>query len=72
MLSTFKIYHYLFTNIKGKNIEIFKLNFLHYDIINLEKLILGVGAIVGGGLDLFETKVIADRSYDWFMKENFS
>lgn len=25
MLSTFKIYHYLFTNIKGKNIEIFSI-----------------------------------------------
>lgn len=41
-------------------------------IVNLGKLIPGVGAIVGGGLDLFETKVIADRSYDWFMKGNFS
>lgn len=41
-------------------------------VVNLGKLIPGVGAIVGGGLDLFETKVIADRSYDWFMKGNFS
>ena len=32
----------------------------------------GVGAIVGGGLDLVETKVIADRAYKWFMIGDFS
>ena len=32
----------------------------------------GVGAIVGGGLDLVETKVIADRAYKWFMTGDFS
>ena len=31
-----------------------------------------VGAIVGGGLDLVETKVIADRAYKWFMTGDFS
>ena len=35
-------------------------------IINLGKMLPGVGAIVGGGLDLVETKVIAERAYKWF------
>ena len=47
-------------------------NFLYDDIINLGKLIPGIGAVVGGGLDLFETKIIADRAYAWFMKGNLS
>ena len=42
------------------------------DVVNLGKLIPGIGAVVGGGLDLFETKIIADRAYDWFMKGNLS
>lgn len=41
-------------------------------VVNLGKLIPGIGAVVGGGLDLFETKIIADRAYDWFMKGNLS
>lgn len=41
-------------------------------IINLGKTIPGVGAFIGGGLDLVETKVIADRAYKWFMLEDFS
>lgn len=41
-------------------------------IVNLGKMLPGVGAIVGGGLDLVETKVIADRAYKWFMKGDFS
>ena len=41
-------------------------------IVNLGKMILGVGAIVGGGLDLVETKIIADRTYKWFMLEDFT
>lgn len=41
-------------------------------IVNLGKLLPGVGAIVGGGLDLVETKVIADRAYSWFYKGDFS
>ena len=32
----------------------------------------GVGAIVEGGLDLVETKIIADRAYKWFVKGDFS
>ena len=27
---------------------------------------------MGGGLDLVETKVIADRAYKWFMARDFS
>ena len=41
-------------------------------IINLGKMLPGVGAIVGGGLDLVETKVIAERAYKWFMTGDFS
>ena len=41
-------------------------------IVNLGKLVPGVGAIVGGGLDLVETKVIASRAYNWFFRGDFS
>ena len=41
-------------------------------IINLTKLIPGVGAVVNGGLDLVETKIIADRAYKWFFKGDLS
>lgn len=41
-------------------------------IVNLGKLLPGVGAVVGGGLDLVETKIIAARAYKWFFKGDFS
>ena len=41
-------------------------------IINLGKLIPGVGAVIGAGLDLVETKIIAKRSYKWFFEHDFS
>lgn len=41
-------------------------------LVNLGKLLPGVGAVVGGGLDLVETKVIADRAYKWFFQGDFS
>ena len=41
-------------------------------LVNMGKLIPGVGAVVGGGLDLVETKAIGDRAYKWFFEENFS
>lgn len=41
-------------------------------VVNLEKMIPGAGAIVGGGLDFVETKVIADRAYRWFMLGDYS
>ena len=41
-------------------------------IVNLGKMLPGVGAIVGGGLDFVETKVIAERAYNWFMMGDFS
>ena len=40
--------------------------------VNLGKLIPGVGAVIGGGLDLVETKLIAKRSYKWFFEHDFS
>lgn len=40
-------------------------------IVNLGKLLPGVGAFVGGGLDLVETKIIANRAYKWFLKGDF-
>lgn len=41
-------------------------------IINLGKMVPGVGALIGGGLDLVETKIIAKRSYQWFYEGDFS
>lgn len=41
-------------------------------IINLGKLVPGVGAVIGGGLDLVETKAIGNRAYKWFFEGNFS
>lgn len=41
-------------------------------IINFGKLLPGVGAVVGGGLDFVETKMIAKRSYKWFFQHDFS
>lgn len=41
-------------------------------IVNLGKLLPGVGAVVGGRLDFVETKIIAQRSYKWFFKHDFS
>ena len=41
-------------------------------IVNLGKMLPGVGAVIGGGLDLVETKIIADRAYKWFMQGDFT
>lgn len=41
-------------------------------IINLGKMVPGVGAVVGGGFDLVETKIIANRAYKWFFEGDFS
>lgn len=41
-------------------------------IVNLGKLLPGIGAVIGGGLDFAETKMIANRSYKWFFKHDFS
>ena len=41
-------------------------------IINLGKLVPGVGAVVGGGLDLVETKAIGSRACKWFFEGDFS
>ena len=35
------------------------------------KLVPGAGAVIGGTLDLVETKVIGDRAYKWFFDGNF-
>ena len=40
-------------------------------VVNLGKMVPGVGAVVGGGLDLFETKAIGDRAYKWFFENDF-
>lgn len=41
-------------------------------VINLGKMLPGVGAVVGGGIDLVETKTIAVRAYKWFMEGDFA
>jgi len=40
-------------------------------VINLGKLVPGVGAFIGGGLDYVETNLIAKRAYDWFFEGEF-
>ena len=41
-------------------------------IINLGKLLPGVGAVIGGGVDLVETKIIGKRAYKWFLDGDFT
>ena len=41
-------------------------------IINIGKMVPGVGAVVGGTFDLVETKIIANRAYKWFLEGDFS
>ena len=41
-------------------------------IINLGKMLPGVGAVINGGLDFAETKIIADRAYKMFFEGDFS
>lgn len=41
-------------------------------MVNLGKLVPGVGAVIGGGLDLVETKLIAKRAYLWFFEGDFT
>ena len=40
-------------------------------IINMGKIVPGVGAIIGGGFDFVETKTIGDRTYKWFFEGNY-
>lgn len=40
-------------------------------VVNIGKAIPVVGAVVGGGLDLVETKAISRRAYKWFIEGNF-
>lgn len=41
-------------------------------IVNLGKMIPGVGAVINDGLDFAETKIIADRAYKMFFEGDFS
>ena len=41
-------------------------------IVNLGKAIPAIGAVIGGGLDFAETKIIANRAYKWFVEGDFS
>ncbi len=41
-------------------------------LVNLGKLLPGVGALVGGSLDLVETTIIGNRAYKWFLEGDFS
>lgn len=40
-------------------------------VINIGKTVPVVGGIIGGGFDFVETKVIANRAYNMFIKDNF-
>ncbi len=41
-------------------------------LINLGKMIPVAGAVISGGFDLAETKIIANRAYKWFYEGDFS
>ena len=41
-------------------------------IVNLTNVVPVAGAVVGGGIDYFETKAIANRAYKWFFENDFS
>ena len=41
-------------------------------LLNLGKMIPGVGAVINGGLDFAETKIIGNRAYNLFFKGDFS
>ncbi len=41
-------------------------------VVNLGKLLPGVGAVIGGSIDFAETKIIASRAYKWFLEGDFS
>ena len=40
-------------------------------VINLGKMVPVVGAVIGGGIDFFETKTIGNRAYNWFFEGKF-
>ena len=40
--------------------------------VNLGKMVPGVGAVIGGGLDFAGTKIIGDRAYKWFFEGDFA
>lgn len=41
-------------------------------LLNIGKCVPVIGAVVGGGFDLVETKAIAKRAYKWFIEGDFS
>lgn len=41
-------------------------------LVNLGKMVPGVGAVIGGTLDYSETKIIANRAYKWFIEGDFT
>lgn len=41
-------------------------------IINLGKMLPGVGAVINGGFDLVETKIIANSAYKMFFEGDFT
>lgn len=41
-------------------------------VVNLGKMIPGVGAVINGSLDFVETKIIADRAFKMFFEGDFS
>lgn len=41
-------------------------------ILNLGKMVPGVGAVIGGGLDFAETRIIANRAYKMFFEGDYS
>ncbi len=41
-------------------------------LVNLGKLVPGVGMLISGGVDCAETRILGNRAYKWFFKNDFS
>ena len=62
----------IFTKINQKIGFRFITKFGEKGVINLGKLLPGVGGLINGGLDFAETKVLGNRAYKWFFMGDFS
>lgn len=60
------------TNINQKVGFRFLTKFGTKGIVNLGKLVPGVGAVIGGGLDFAEANIISKRAYKWFIEGDFN
>jgi hypothetical protein len=67
-----KIPREVFTKINQKIGFRFITKFGETGVVNLGKLLPGVGGVINGGLDFAETKILGNRAYKWFFMGDFS